>query len=89
MPLVETILFVTMISENMFYDISILTHNRRLEAYLSKWCIIFVMIHLSISTMISTNECSDGTSHGKQSILLEFYNNVNYSFYIFATNFEM
>ena len=39
--------------------------------------------------MISTNECSDGTSHGKQGIPLEFYNNVNCSIYIFATNFEM
>ena len=39
--------------------------------------------------MISTNEGSDVTSHGKQKILLAFYNNVNCSIYIFATKFDI
>ena len=39
--------------------------------------------------MISTNESSDVTSHGKQQILLAFYNNVNCSIYIFATKFDI
>ena len=89
MPLVETILFDLIISAIVIDDILTLTQHRRLEACFVKMVYYFCNDWLSISTMISTNESSDGTSHGKQSILLEFYDNINCSIYIFATIFEM